>query len=142
MARSLYVLTASVHSSCAHGDLTMRTYLISYDLAKPHLIKHVVAQAIMTAGQSWARPLEQTWYVRSEESEEALEAKLTEILDSEDGLLIQRVKDEAVLTNTSIRWFKQRQSDIETAGDTNVITFPTHNEAADDKPELPFAEAC
>lgn len=120
----------------------MRTYLISYDLAKPHLIKHVVAQAIMTAGQSWARPLEQTWYVRSEESEEALEAKLTEILDSEDGLLIQRVKDEAVLTNTSIRWFKQRQSDIETAGDTNVITFPTHNEAADDKPELPFAEAC
>ena len=54
----------------------MRTYLISYDLAKPHLIKHVVAQAIMAAGQSWARPLEQTWYVRSEESEEALEAKL------------------------------------------------------------------
>ena len=81
----------------------MRTYLISYDLAKPHLIKHVVAQAIMAAGNSWARPLEQTWYVRTEESEEALEAKLTRILDSEDGLLIQRVKEEAILTNTSIR---------------------------------------
>ena len=92
----------------------MRTYLISYDLAKPHLLKHVVAQAIMAAGQSWARPLEQTWYVRTEESEEALEAKLTRILDSDDGLLIQRVKEDAVLTNTSVRWFKQRQGGVET----------------------------
>ena len=38
----------------------MRTYLISYDLAQPHLTKHVVAQAIMALGQSWARPLEAT----------------------------------------------------------------------------------
>jgi hypothetical protein len=119
----------------------MRTYLISYDLAKPHLIKHVVAQAIMAAGQSWARPLEQTWYVRSDESEEALEAKLTRILDSEDGLLIQRVKEEAVLTNTSIRWFKRRQAGVETGGDTNVIAFPMPKSATDE-PELPFAEAC
>ncbi|WP_334150878.1 hypothetical protein [Hyphomicrobium sp.] len=119
----------------------MRTYLISYDLAKPHLIKHVVAQAIMAAGQSWARPLEQTWYVRSDESEEALEAKLTRILDSEDGLLIQRVKEEAVLTNTSIRWFKRRQAGVETGGDTNVIAFPMPKPATDE-PELPFAEAC
>lgn len=119
----------------------MRTYLISYDLAKPHLIKHVVAQAIMAAGQSWARPLEQTWYVRSDESEEALEAKLTRILDSEDGLLIQRVKDDAILTNTSIRWFKRRQAGVETGGDTNIIAFPMAKPATDE-PELPFAEAC
>ncbi len=51
----------------------MRTYLISYDLAKPHLTKHLVAQAIMSLGASWARPLETTWYVRSEESEDSLE---------------------------------------------------------------------
>lgn len=120
----------------------MRTYLVSYDLAKPHLIKHIVAQAIMAAGKSWARPLEQTWYVRTEESEEALEAKLMRILDSEDGLLIQRVKDEAVLTNTSIRWFKQRQPGVETGGDTNVIAFPAPNAGATDEPELPFAKAC
>ena len=51
----------------------MRTYLISYDLAKPHLTKHVIAHAIMAVGESWARPLEQTWYVRSEASQEAIE---------------------------------------------------------------------
>ncbi len=120
----------------------MRTYLISYDLAKPHLLKHVVAQAIMAAGQSWARPLEQTWYVRTEESEEALEAKLTRILDSEDGLLIQRVKEDAILTNTSVRWFKQRQGGVETGGDTNIIAFPMAKPGPTDEPELPFAEAC
>jgi hypothetical protein len=96
----------------------------------------------MAAGQSWARPLEQTWYVRSEESEEALEAKLTRILDSDDGLLIQRVKDDAILTNTSIRWFKQRQSGIEINGDSNIIAFPMAKPGPNDEPELPFAEAC
>jgi hypothetical protein len=120
----------------------MRTYLISYDLAKPHLLKHVVAQAIMAAGQSWARPLEQTWSVRTEESEEALEAKLTRILESDDGLLIQRVKDDAILTNTSIRWFKQRQGGVETGSDVNIIAFPFPKPMPSDEPELPFAEAC
>jgi hypothetical protein len=120
----------------------MRTYLISYDLAKPHLLKHVVAQAIMAAGQSWARPLEQTWYVRTEESEEALEAKLTRILDSDDGLLIQRVKEDAVLTNTSVRWFKQRQGGVEITADSNIIAFPMAPAGPSDEPELPFAEAC
>lgn len=120
----------------------MRTYLISYDLAKPHLIKHIVAHAIMAAGQSWARPLEQTWYVRSNESEEALEAKLTRVLDIDDGLLIQRVKDDAILTNTSIRWFKRRQAGVETGGDTNIVAFPMPKPGLTDEPELPFAEAC
>jgi hypothetical protein len=122
----------------------MRTYLISYDLAKPHLVKHVVAQAIMALGRSWARPLEQTWYVRSEESEETLEQRLSRILDSEDGLLIQAVREDALLTNTSIRWFRQRQGGVETGGDTNIIAFPfpTPVPMATDEPELPFAEAC
>ncbi len=43
-------------SSPAPRRAQMRTYLISYDLAKPHLLKHVVAQAIMAIGHSWARP--------------------------------------------------------------------------------------
>jgi hypothetical protein len=63
------------------------------------------------------------------------------ILDSDDGLLIQRVKDEAVLTNTSVRWFKQRHAGVETGGDTNIIAFPLAK-AGTDEPELPFAEAC
>lgn len=119
----------------------MRTYLISYELAKPHISKHVVAQAIMALGQSWARPLEQTWYVRSEETDEAIEARLSRMMTNEDGLLIQRVKDDAILTNTSLRWFRQRQAGVETGGDTNIIAFPTPRPVTDE-PELPFAEAC
>lgn len=119
----------------------MRTYLISYELAKPHLLKHVIAQAIMSIGHSWARPLEQTWYVRSEETEDAIEAQLAHMLGTEDGLLVQRVKDEAVLTNTSVRWFRRRQSGVVTGGDTNIIAFPMPRPQSDE-PELPFAEAC
>lgn len=121
----------------------MRTYLISYDLAKPHLLKHVVAQAIMALGDSWARPLEQTWYVRSEEAEAVIESKLTRLLDSDDGLLIQAVKGEALLTNTSLRWFRQRQAGVEVAEHTNVIAFPFPAPVPmpTDEPELPFARA-
>ncbi|HRN85219.1 MAG TPA: hypothetical protein PK857_10395, partial [Hyphomicrobium sp.] len=75
------------------------------------------------------------------ESEEAIEAKLMRILEAEDGLLIQRVKDDAVLTNTSIRWFKQRQAGIEAGGDTNIIAFPTPPPGTPNEPELPFAKA-
>ena len=120
----------------------MRTYLISYDLAKPHLVKHVVARAIMALGTSWARPLDNTWYVRSEESEEALEAQLSRILEADDGLLIQRVKDDAFLTNTSVRWFRQRMGGVEAGGDTNIIAFPPRPLPPTDEPELPFATAC
>lgn len=119
----------------------MRTFLISYDLAKPHLTKHVVAQAIMSAGQSWARPLEQTWYVRSEENEDTLEALLSRHLDNDDGLLIQAVKEEAVLTNTSLRWFKQRRAGIEVEDHTNVIAFPFPSAQLPAQSELPFARA-
>ena len=47
----------------------MRTYLIAYDLAQPQSSRHAIAGEIMRLGQSWARPLEQTWYVRSEADE-------------------------------------------------------------------------
>jgi hypothetical protein len=123
----------------------MRTYLVSYDLAKPHITKHLVAQAIMSLGSSWARPLENTWYVRSEEGEETLEAWLSRYLEAEDGLLIQPVKEEAVMTNTSLRWFRQRRAGIDVAEHTNVIAFPVVAPLASeraDEPELPFATAC
>jgi len=121
----------------------MRTYLISYDLAKPHLTKHVLAQAIMALGESWARPLENTWYVRSEESEEVLELRLSRFLDSDDGLLIHSVRGEALLANTSLRWFKKRQAGVEFAEHDNVIAFPFPAPVPmpSDQPELPFARA-
>ena len=73
----------------------MRTLIISYDLAQPHRNKHVLAQAIMGLGSSWARPLEQTWYVRTEANEDMIEHQLAGHLDPDDGLLIQAVKDDA-----------------------------------------------
>jgi len=122
----------------------MRTLIISYDLAQPHRNKHVLAQQIMTIGQSWARPLEQTWYVRTDAREEQIEAQLRGLLDPEDGLLIQATKDEAVMTNTALRWFRQRRAEVETGGDTNVIAFPMPQPSEGDQQELPLAlaEAC
>jgi hypothetical protein len=102
----------------------MRTLLISYDLAKPHRNKHVLAQEIMGLGARWARPLEQTWYVSTDRNEIEVEAKLAAILDSDDGMIIQAVEEEAVLSNTQLRWFRQRRADTGTAETTNVIAFP------------------
>ncbi len=122
----------------------MRTFLISYELAQPHLTKHLVAQAIMSVGASWARPLENTWYVRTHQDEAALEAWLARYLDNEDGLLIQPVKDDALLTNTSLRWFRQRQAGIDVAEHDNVVAFPLSGplkSGSSDEPELPFAQA-
>jgi hypothetical protein len=102
----------------------MRTLLISYDLAKPNRNKHVLAQEIMGLGTRWARPLEQTWYVSTDRDEIEIEAKLASILDADDGMLIQAVNEEAVLSNTQLRWFRQRRADIGTAEMTNVIAFP------------------
>jgi hypothetical protein len=120
----------------------MRTYLISYDLATPHRNKHVLAQAIMGFAKSWARPLESTWYVRSDESESTIERRLAGLLDTDDGLLIQVVKEDAVMTNTSLRWFRQRRAALDIAAGSNIIVFPSQSDTNPMEPELPFAEAC
>ena len=120
----------------------MRTLIISYDLAQPHRNKHVLAQQIMAIGQSWARPLEQTWYVRTDAREDQIEAQLRGHLDPDDGLLIQATRDEAVLTNTALRWFRRRHPSVEIAEGSNVIAFPAPALDPDEQPELPLAEAC
>ncbi len=121
----------------------MRTYLITYDLAHPHRNKHVVAQEIMTLGARWARPLEQTWYVSSNDSEATMESRLAGLLDADDGLLIQAVDEDAVLTNTSLRWFRQRRAPLDIAAGSNVVAFPAPAPVAapTDEPELPLAYA-
>lgn len=120
----------------------MRTFLISYDLANPTLNKHTVAQSIMESGERWARPLESTWYVTSDECEAALAERLGALLDADDGLLIQSVDDQAVLTNTSLRWFRQRRPADAHAKPSNVVAFPAPKPAEEtDEPELPFARA-
>ena len=98
----------------------MRTYLITYDAAAS--TRRGLSGAIMQLGEAWARPLEATWYVQSSERAEALERRLTSHLGSEEGLLIQRVDTEAVLTNTTLRWFRRRRPDHDAA--CNVVAFP------------------
>lgn len=119
----------------------MRTYLVSYDLAKPTYNQHVIAQTIMGLGDKWARPLSNTWYVVTDRDAEVLEAEIRYLLDSEDGLIIQAVKREALLTNTALRWFRQRRADVEIEAGSNIIAFPTPKEAEPAEPELPFAKA-
>jgi len=108
----------------------MRTYLITYDLAGD--ARHSLAGAIMQLGEAWARPLDATWYVQSPERPDALERRLKDHLDSEDGLLIQQVEANAVLLNTALRWFKKRRQQ-DGAAATNVVAFPVR--------EMPEAKA-
>jgi hypothetical protein len=121
----------------------MRTYLISYDLAHPTRNQHVLAQVIMGLGEKWARPLANTWYVTSEREEVELETELRELLAEDDGLLIQATKRDAVMTNTSLRWFRQRRPGLDLAPDGNIIAFrlPATQATEPMEPELPFAKA-
>lgn len=107
----------------------MRTYLISYDLANPNAKKHALAEIIMGLGVRWARPLEQIWYLTCEEPQDDIEARLSWLLGDDDGLLIQPVEDPAVLTNTSIRWFRRRGAAPAVAS-ANVVAFAHTNPAA------------
>jgi hypothetical protein len=108
----------------------MRTYLITYDLASP--ARHSLSGAIMQLGDAWARPLDTTWYVQSSERAQVLERRLEPYLDGEDGLLIQQVETNALMLNTSLRWFRRRRP--ESGADAgNVVAFPV--------PALPEAKA-
>ena len=51
----------------------------------------------MNLGQAWARPLETTWYVRSESSEGEIQHSLAGLLDPEDGLIVQPVSEGAAM---------------------------------------------
>ena len=107
----------------------MQTYLISYDLAAPQTNKHALASAIMMLGQSWARPLDQTWYMRADLDETDIDSVLRQLLGEDDGLLVQAVEQDAILANTQLRWFRQRRQPMAEI-ETNVVAFPV-------VPELP-----
>ena len=108
----------------------MTSFLIAYDLARPQANKHALASAIMMIGQSWARPLENTWYVKADMEASDIEAILSGLLGDDDGLLVQPVAESAQLTNTALRWFKRRSTAPEAS---NVVAFPVI-------PELPAVE--
>lgn len=108
----------------------MRTYLITYDVATPS--RHAISSAIMSLGEAWARPLETTWYVQSTDRASAIEGKLRNLIESEDGLLIQQVEADAMLLNTSLRWFRKRRA---SEADATILAFPAPQAA------LPEAQA-
>jgi hypothetical protein len=85
----------------------MRTYLICYDIAAPS--RHALANAVMALGEAWARPLDATWYVQSQERADEIERHLRPFADAADGLLIQQVEARALLLNTALRWFRKRR---------------------------------
>jgi hypothetical protein len=118
----------------------MRTFLISYDLARPTGNKHALATVIMSLGSAWARPLEQTWYVRADTSEAQIESRIAPLLDDEDGLIVQAVAEAGVMTNTRLRWFRQRRPAFELEAGSNVVAFPCV-QAASAQAELPLAAA-
>ena len=117
----------------------MRLFLISYDLAPSNRNKHAMATAIMGLGQAWARPLESTWYIRAAVPQREIESRLSEMLEADDGLIVQAVSEEAALVNTSLRWFRQRRPAAE--ADSNVIAFPVGATAPAPQPEMPIAQA-
>ena len=109
----------------------MRTFLVSYDLANPSLNQPYLADAIMTLATSWARPLDNVWYLKAEESPVEIEARLSRLLDEDDGLLIQETRGDAVMLNTGLRWFRQRRV-LSLEAHDNVLAFPAPPAAAND----------
>ena len=104
----------------------MRTYLVSYDLANPAMNQPYLADAIMSLGEAWARPLANVWYLRSDSGQDAIEGRLARLLDEHDGLLIQAVREDAAFRNTGLRWFRRRRREED---QSNVVAFPASAEA-------------
>jgi hypothetical protein len=118
----------------------MHTFMISYDLAAPASNKHALATAIMSIGASWARPLDHCWYVRSDVTETDIEQRLSILLADDDALVVQSVSETGVLTNTQLRWFRNRRPSFDVETGTNIVAFPSLP-SANAAPELPFAAA-
>ncbi|MEM1371691.1 MAG: hypothetical protein AAGG72_05625 [Pseudomonadota bacterium] len=109
----------------------MRTCLISYDLANPIAKKHAIARQIMELGTRWARPLDQTWYVHTQQATDELTQELSWLLGEEDGLIVQEIADEATLSNTTLRWFHtraQEAANADTQAATNIVNLPSRDE--------------
>lgn len=117
----------------------MRTFLIAYDLAEPAQNRHAITTAIMMLGKSWARPLAQTWYIKADLDEADIESVLYGLIGDDDGLIVQCVRDDALLAGTQLRWFRQRTP----AGmheHQNVVTFPLISEPPAYMSDAPLAK--
>jgi hypothetical protein len=115
----------------------MRTFLVSYDLANPAMNQPYLADAIMSLGEAWARPLANVWYLRTDGEQSMIEGRLARLLDEHDGLLVQGVREEAAFRNTGLRWFRRRRRDGD-ADASNVLAFPAPADGAIGADPVPF----
>lgn len=86
-----------------------RTLLIAYDLASSSPSRAQIAETLMSIGESWARPLETVWMLKTRLAPEAVEARLAPLLGPDEGLMVQEARGEAALVNTAFRWFRPRR---------------------------------
>lgn len=107
----------------------MKTFLISYDLSEPALNRDSVTSCIMSIGDAWARPLAQTWYVRSERDADEIETELADYLGEDDGLVVQAASEDVALSNTALRWFRRRPLDAQR---TEIVASDQHPAATAD----------
>ncbi len=116
----------------------MRTFLVSYDLAHPSLNRTYIADAIMSLGEAWARPLDNVWYVRSDATQREIEVRLSQLLDMDDGLLIQETRGDGAMVNTGLRWFRPRRgAQPYESVETNVVAFRGTVEIIPPAPKVP-----
>lgn len=91
----------------------MKVYQINYDLRKQRNYD-ALYQKIKAYGK-WCHPLESCWMVVTEKSAVQIRDELLSVMDSDDGLLVTRLKGEAAWrklnSNTKMtNWLKNNLS--------------------------------
>jgi hypothetical protein len=87
-----------------------RTLLVAYELTSPEATRPLIADTLMSLGEAWARPLDTVWMLRTDLTADVVEARLADILGTDDGLMVQETRGEGAFTNTGLRWFRPRRS--------------------------------
>ncbi|RUP41502.1 MULTISPECIES: hypothetical protein [Acinetobacter] len=71
----------------------MKVYQINYDLRKQRNYEELYKK-IMSLG-NWCHPLESCWLIVSEKTASQIAEELFKVMDSDDGLLVTRLLNEA-----------------------------------------------
>ena len=75
----------------------MKVYQINYDLRKQRNYEELYKK-IMFLG-NWCHPLESCWLIASEKTASQIAGELFKVMDSDDGLLVTRLQNEAAWYN-------------------------------------------
>jgi len=69
----------------------MAVYMVTYDLIKPHQDYPDLIKAIKEIGTTWCKPLLSTWLIVHDGPATAIRDALSQHIDDDDKLLVQRV---------------------------------------------------